>query len=184
MPNWVDLLLLILLFRGCYVGIEHGAFAALLNGLAAVSATVLTMNTAPVAWSTAHAWLPVRGPVVQAVMFWTLFVVSLLILQALVRRLTSVVKWERLHWTTQGLGLLLGAARGVWWIAVALTACASSGLPYLQASAGERSVVGTALREPARELLAIVADRFPGAAGRGETLIPSWVQATRDQKRR
>jgi len=88
------------------------------------------------------------------------------------KRLTEVIKWERLHWAIQGLGLMLGALRGLWWSGMILVVLTASGITYLQESVEQRSVLGSHFAQVARESIQRIADRFPGASLRGPVLVP------------
>ena len=101
-----------------------------------------------------------------------LFLILIFAVHMIIRRVTNVIKWERLHWAIQGLGLMVGALRGLWWSGLILAVLTSSGVTYLQESVEKRSVLGPRLAQLARVQLEQVADRFPGASLRGPFLIP------------
>ena len=61
----------------------------------------------------------------------------------------------------------------MWWAGLVLVALTSSGMGYFRESAGQHSLVGSRYARVAHERLEWVADRFPGAAGRGRALIPA-----------
>lgn len=172
LPNWVDLLIVILVVRGGYVGVEYGFYTALIDTIGSVSATALSLNAAPMAWKMVEPWSMVHAPLGPCLVFWLLFAGGLLLWRMVLRRMTGVAKWERAHWLLQGLALSVGAARGVWWAGVLVLALASSGLDYLRESVLERSLAGPSLAPIATDAIRWTANRYPGAAGRGEALIP------------
>ena len=171
-PNWIDLIVLIVVFRGCYVGFGRGLLTELLGLAGAVSATTLTMNYAGWLMAWVGAWW--RGdPILSTfITFWLLFLICALALRMVIRRITQVIKWERLHWTIQGLGLALGGLRGLWWSGFIIVALAGSGFTYLRESVADRSILGPPLLSLATQTLEQVADKYPGAASRGKALIP------------
>jgi uncharacterized membrane protein required for colicin V production len=138
-----------------------------------VSVTCLTINYAHDAGGVLEPLVSRMNPVVARwVTFWVLFVCLALITYLLIRRLTDVIKWERLHWTIQGMAVVIGGARGVWWSALFLVACATSGFDYLHESATARSVIGSRWSPAAHELLSSVAAIYPQSAHRPAELIP------------
>ncbi len=96
----------------------------------------------------------------------------------IVKRVAGVIKWERVHWLLQGMGLLLGGLRGLWWSGFLLIVLASSGFNGLRQSVEERSLIGPQLLPVARRSLEQVVERFPGALPRGSDLVPLIKDAT------
>ena len=174
-PNWVDLLVVIIVFRTCYVGFARGVITEALALMGAISATALTLNYARVVseWDTLALWPD--STLKAAVLFWALFVLLALAIRVIVKRAAEVIKWERVHWSIQSIGGTLGAVRGLWWSGFLLVAFSSSGVTALQGSVEERSVVGKRWLRFSRAALGQVADRFPGGRQRGEPLVPPVV---------
>jgi uncharacterized membrane protein required for colicin V production len=134
---------------------------------------VLTINYAPIASVWIQGWIPGNPQVVTAVIFWVVFLALLLVVRVVVRRLSDLIKWERLHWMVQGLGMVIGGIRGLWWAGVIVVVLTSAGVDYLRASVEENSVLGPQLVTTARTVLEEVVQRFPGTLPRGqETLFP------------
>lgn len=171
-PNWVDLVIVTILLRTSYNGFGRGLLSEILSLVGAVGATVLTINYAHRVTQWVSPWIWFSQTVAGFVVFLGLFLILIFVVHVVMRRVTDVIKWERLHWAVQGLGLMIGALRGLWWSGVILTVLTSSGVVYLQESVEKRSVLGPRLAHIARANLAQVADRFPGAALRGPVLIP------------
>lgn len=181
-PNWVDLIVLLVVLRTCYSGYDRGFLTELLHVVGVVCVTVLDINYGPAAAQWVQRWIPVRPSVVAVTVFWLLFLIGILIKQVLIRQITNVIRWERLHWAIQSLGLLLGGMRGLWWTGVILVAFASSGMPYLQRSVEQRSVIGPTVLPIARGALVSIADQCPGAGQRAPELFPSLREAPRASK--
>jgi len=146
--------------------------AELLSLAGAVSATIFTMNYAALVTRWVSPWIWFDATVAGFVVFLGLFLIAIVGMHLIIRRLTEVIRWERLHWAIQGLGLMLGALRGLWWSGVILAVLTLSGVTYLQESVEKRSVLGPHLAQVARGSLQRIADRFPGASLRGPALIP------------
>ncbi len=183
-PNWVDLLIVILLLRACYNGFGRGLLAELLSLIGAVSVTAFTINYASVL--TKWIRMPLLGdPILtEFLVFWGFFLILLLIVRFLMIRITSAMKWERLHWSIQGIGLILGGLRGLWWSGFIVAALTSSGFAYLQESVEENSVLGPRLLKISQESLEQTTAKFPGAKHRGETLIPPAKRTTSSSSRK
>ena len=105
--------------------------------------------------------------------FWGLFLLLLFGVHLLIKRVAQVIKWERLHWLIQGMGLMLGGLRGLWWSGFLLIVLASSGVIWVQQAVEERSLIGPSLLPVSRTILEQVGDRFPGGAQpHGGDLVP------------
>jgi uncharacterized membrane protein required for colicin V production len=144
----------------------------LLSLAGAISVTALTINYTHVVTRMASPWIWFDQTVAGFVIFIGLFLMLIVGVHVVIRRLSEVIKWERLHWAIQGLGLMLGALRGLWWSGVMLIILTSSGFTYLQESVQKRSVLGPRLVQVARESVPRIVDRFPGASLRGPVLVP------------
>ena len=171
-PNWVDLIVVTVLFRTCYNGFGRGFAAELLSLVGAVSVVSCTVNYWPVVTRWLRPWLWVDSAVMGFIVFIGFFLILVLAVHVALRRITEVIKWERLHWAIQGLGLLLGGLRGLWWSGFILVILTSSGVTYLQESVEQRSVLGPRLAVVSRSSLERIADRFPGASHRSPGLVP------------
>lgn len=170
-PNWVDLIVVTIFLRTCYSGFGRGFLSEILNLIGAISATVLTLNYASVVTGWLRPWFWFDANVATFLVFGGLFLILIFVVHVIIRRVTDVLRWERLHWAIQGLGLILGALRGLWWSGVILILLTSSGLAYFK-DAVEKSVLGPRLVTISRDGIERLADRFPGAEHRGTTLVP------------
>ena len=171
-PNWVDLLVVILVLRTFYVGFDRGVVTEVIALTGAIGTTVLTLNYAKAfrEWDRLMFWSD--STLKTWVLFWTLFVLIGLAARIIVKRLSEVLKWERAHWMTQTLGGILAAARALWWSAFILVVLTSSGISALEQSVAEHSQIGSRWLGRSRDALLQVANRFPGSQQRGEPLIP------------
>ena len=170
-PNWIDLIVVTILLRTCYSGFGRGLLAEVLNLVGAVGVTSLTVNYWEWLAHKLRPWLWVNPTLADFLVFAVSFLALIFMVHFIVRRITELLKWERLHWAIQGVGLVLGGLRGLWWSGVLLVVLTSSGVVYLRSSVEERSVLGQRLARVARDSLEQVADRFPGAGARGGGLL-------------
>lgn len=172
LPNWVDLIVITIVFIRCYRGFYGGVLTELLKLIGLISVTVMTVNYASVVIVWLSPWL-VFGPVVSAlIVFWLIFLGGYFLVYRLLSVVSKLVKWERLHWTTQTIGLVFGALQGLWWAGLAVLLLTTSGFVYLQESVEQRSVLGSRLAPIARESVQRMSDQFPGAQHRLPTLLP------------
>ena len=176
LPNWIDLIIVTVVLRTCYNGFGRGLLAELLSLIGAVAITSLTLNYAEVASGWVKSWVQAGPSLMHVGVFWAFFLIVSLAVRIVLRRAADVIKWERLHWAVQGLGLVLGGLRGLWWSGFLLVVLSSSGVAFLRQSVEERSMFGPRLLHVAREGLVRAADRFPGAAGRGPDLVPPLIR--------
>lgn len=171
-PNWVDLVIVTILLVRCYNGFHAGALGECLKLIGTVCATVLTMNYAGVVADWLQGWFRFNPTLTDLLGFWLLLLALLFARNLLLGLVTRLIKWERVHWTIQGIGLALGALQGLWWSGLLLLALASSGFFYLRESVEQRSVLGARLLPISRESIERVSDRFPGAHNRLPDLVP------------
>ncbi len=177
-PNWVDLVIVTVIFRACYVGFARGLVAEFFQCIGAVCVTCLTVNYAKFLTAWLRPWIVWADPTIAAfVIFWLLFLALILLVRQLLKLLRAVVKWERVHWFIQGVAIVLGGLRGLWWAGFLMIVFVSSGFVYLQASVEERSVLGPRLLGISREYLERTANQFPGAVHRSKTFVPPLKQA-------
>lgn len=171
-PNWVDVVVLTIIIRMSYNGSVRGFFTEILNLTGAVVITVFTVNYATtVSGLLRPSWWP-WPRAAELLGFWGLFFILVLVAHLVVKRVAHAIRWERLHWLVQGMGVLLGGLRGVWWSGFLLITLASSGIAWLRQGVQERSLIGPSLLPVSRAVLEQVADRFPGASSRGSDLVP------------
>ena len=160
------------MLRACYIGFERGFLAELFHLVVVVSATVLACNFHGVVSGFVATWWQWNPSVLNCLSFLLLLGVGLFVGRLLLLALTNFLKWERLHWIVQGLGLMLGGLRGLWWAGLLLLLLLATGVPYLKDSIEERAVFGPRLASVAKDSLEFVADWYPGHAKRA-VLVPA-----------
>ena len=175
-PNWVDLVVVIIVLRACYIGYARGVVTELLHLAVAVTVTSLVVNYWSLAAGWVRNWVALQPELVNVAVFWLLFLIGLMVMRWLIKRVGSLLGWERLHWTFQTIGIILGTLRGLWWAGFLVVVLTSTGVPYLHASVEERSIIGPRLVRPARETLERIADSFPGANNRPRSTLPALMQ--------
>ena len=172
--NWVDLIVVTITLKMCYNGYVRGVVTELLYLAGAVALTVFSVAY----WERLAGWLQpwVAFPfhMVGALSFVVLFLTLWVMIRVVIRTFTQVMKWERLHWLLQTIGLLLGALRGLWWSGFLLLVLSSTGFLYLRQSVEERSLAGPKLLEISRQTMMQLLEQIPGAS-RGSELVPSVV---------
>ena len=141
--------------------------------LGVVGATVLACKFHGLLTGNIAPWIPIVDPtVLDFLSFLALLFGAFLLIRVVVVRLATSLTWSRFHWTAQGLGLLLGAIRGLWWSGLVLLMLLATGLPYVTQSIEQRSVISPKLLTVAQQGFAQVVEWTPGSRGH-EVLIPS-----------
>ena len=144
----------------------------LLRLIGAVAVTLVVVNYAGVVGGWLRPWWRIDAVLAAFLVFWGSFVIAMFVMNRLLGSAAQLITWEHSHWLTRGIGLLLGALRGLWWSGLILLALSSSGFFYLQESVEERSLVGPRLLAIAHDTLERLSDSFPGAHHRGPSLLP------------
>ena len=171
-PNWVDLVVLILVLRTCYSGFARGLLWAISMLAVAISVTCLTVNYAPLVTQWLEPWLGGSSPLNELFLFWVIFLSLILAGHWGITRILQDIKWERVNWFVQGIGAVVGGLRGLWWSAFVLIVLSSSGFIYLDQSVEQESVFGRRFLSSSGEMLTRFTDRFPGSKYREVTFVP------------
>ena len=174
-PNWVDLVILIGLIRGCYVGFARGLVAELLYLVGLVSVTALACNFyRPLSDQIAPWWL--HDPdALRFACFALLFGAGILLVYRGLRILAARVLREGIHpWIIGAGGVVVGGVKSLWWLGVFLMVILSLGITYLKESVNERSLLAPRVLPIAESAIRRVADHFPGH-DRRPSLVPDMV---------
>lgn len=170
-PNWVDLIVVTVFLKSCYSGFGRGLWSELLTLAGVVAATAITINyyEAVAGWLRLGMWFgPQAGTFLT---FWLLFLTLMFVVYLVRGLIGEILRWERLHWSVQGLGMILGGVRGLWWTGLTLLVMTSSGFDYLKRSVTEESLFGPRLVGLSARAIAQVANWCPGA-GQRKQLTP------------
>ncbi|MBI2885286.1 MAG: CvpA family protein [Candidatus Omnitrophica bacterium] len=172
-PNWVDVLIVILFLRACYSGFSRGVEAEIFSLIGAVSAAALACNFHGVLTRMVSPWWKWDPASLDFFIFVAILLVANIGFRALFQLVIGLVKWgERFSWVVQGLGLVLGGVRGLWWSGMLLALLLATGVPGLVYAIQERSMTGDRLVRTAYSTLQRVADWYPGREQR-TSVLPS-----------
>ena len=164
-PNWVDLVVVTIFLRTCYSGFGRGLWAELLAFGGVVFATAVSINS----HGLIAGWLlPIVGivsPLGSVFIICALFLTVILIVQLLLRWTVGLLRGGRFDWVIQGLGLVVGGVRGLWWAGFILVVLTSTGIVYCHDSVRLHSVSGPRLEPLARQAIGLIVSRFPGFHG-------------------
>lgn len=169
--NWVDLVVIILTLRACYSGFGRGFLAELCYCFGVVTLTALVCNVHGTVARQLSAWWPLRQPVLDVTTFLLLLAIGALGLRLIIRRLAAQVTGERLHWSIQNLGFVLGALRGLWWSGLILWLLIGIG-PYFSQSIEQHSLLGPKVLELSRQAIERTVSWYPGYTELG-VLVPT-----------
>ena len=171
-PNWVDLIIITVIWAACYNGFGRGFLAELLNLIGAVAVTALSIIYAGTVTDILRPWIPFPPPITAVVGYWGLFLLLWYAMRVVRKRAAEVIKWERFNWFIQGMGLLLGGLRGLWWAGFILLVLSTSGYTFLVESVEKKSVLAPRLLNSFRISLEQAGNRLPGPKLRGTTPMP------------
>jgi len=161
-----------LLLKGSYSGFNQGVLSGVLRLVVVAVVTVATINFAGVASDWLEPWVRFSPVVRTCATFWLLFFILLFLGRLLLGIAGRFLAWERLNGITRTIGLLFGAARGLWWAGVVLLAFSASGFEYLQDSTEHRAMFAPQVLNAARGVVERASDVFPGSRNRDPGLIP------------
>ena len=146
----------------------------LLHLVGIVGATILACTFHGSVSRALALWVTVVDPnTLDFVSFLALLALGLTVFVQLgVRTLAKGVTGNRLAWSVQGLGLLVGGVRGLWWAGLAFLVLLSTGVPYLARSIQERSLLSPRLVTVSRATLTQLVEWAVGSRMEGP-LIPT-----------
>ena len=171
-PNWVDLVVLTILFTKCYNGFHRGFFTELFRLVGLVATTTLVVNYTRVVVGSIQSWLGSNQTLISFMVFWICFLGGILLVHLAVAAAARLITWERIYWVTQLSGLVFGALQGLWWSGLLLITLTTSGFVYVQESVEQRSVFGPHVLSMWRQQLEYVSGTLPGAPNRWSTVVP------------
>lgn len=151
--NWVDIIVVTFLIRGCYIGLNQGFSVELFKTLGAIAATVLAFlyyaNLGE--WLKLHSFLSIQ---VASIISFSVLVFSLLIAFKAVRILLfSILHIELFGSLERWGGFTLGLVRGLVFASLFLFALTLLPGTYFKQSVEERSFSGPYLKEIAPKVV-------------------------------
>ena len=154
--NWVDIIVVIFLIRGGYIGYNLGFSVELFKLLGAVVATVLSLiYYADIGnWLTSHSFLSLQ--VANFISFLALFFSLLLVFKLVRTLLFRILHLELFGGLESWGGFTLGLARSVIFASLFLFALTLLPMQYIKESVEEKSFSGPYLKEIAPRVLSFV----------------------------
>ncbi len=172
-PNWVDVVVVTIFLRACYVGFSRGVESEVFGVVGAVTAAALACNFHGTVARLMLPWWKWDPASLDFFVFVTILFTATVACRALFSLVVGLVKWaERLSWLMQGLGLVVGGVRGLWWSGLLLALLLATGVPGLMYAIQDRSMVGDRLVRLTSTTLQQVADWYPGRDQR-TSVLPS-----------
>ena len=171
-PNWVDLVIVTYVIRGCYVGFDRGLLAELLHALGLIAATSVACNFHEWVAKQALQWWFFDSSWLYFWCFWGLLLGTFLIVRLVLRRLLELFASKGPQVVSRAGGGLIGAARGGWWGGLTLALFLSLNLPYLSDSIQDRSIFAPQFLSIIHRSVRWSADIAPGHDRRRQ-LVPA-----------
>ncbi len=159
--NWVDIIVVIFLIRGGYIGLNQGFSVELFKTLGTVVATVVAFLYYAQAgeWLAAHSFLSPQAlnPIVFLLLFF-LFIIVFKIVRMLMFKILHLGFYGRLE---QWGGLILGLARSAVFASLFLFMLTLIPVEYFRQSVQEKSFSGSYLIKVAPQVLDFVVQFEP-----------------------
>ena len=169
-------MILVVAFRGCYMGFSRGGLIELLHLAGLVAATVAASSVSGRIVNWIMPWWRGAPQVLDVCGFGVLWLTVAFVAHLTVSRLAALLTRERFHWMTQGVGMIVGSVRGLWWAGLILLFMLSWNQPYLASSITKRSLMGASLVKRSQASLRWMTDRVFGHTARGgqSLLLKTW----------
>jgi membrane protein required for colicin V production len=154
--NWVDVIVVILLIRGGYIGFAQGFSVEFFKTLGAVTATVsaLLFYEDLAAWLTSYAYLPLQ---ISRFISFSALVISLLLVFKVVRILViKILHLELLGKLERWAGVVLAMARSIIVASLLLFVLALLPVDYIKESVAEKSFFGPYLQPVAPKVVEFI----------------------------
>lgn len=140
--NWVDVIVIIFLIRGGYIGLSQGLGIELFKSLGAIGVAVLSLLYYDRfgQWLAAHSFLSL--PKADLISFLVLFILLLLLFKLLRTLIMKVIQVEVLSGFERWGGCILGLARSLVLASLFLFVLFLIPIPYIQESVSQKSFSG------------------------------------------
>lgn len=129
-----------------------------------MAVSVFTCRFSSVLVEQLRPWWPLRPQGLEIGGSVGLFLVLMMLVGWLVRRMAGWVADERAHWISHSAGMIVGVVRGTWWAGMMVLFMLSFQQAYLTQSITERSSLAPSLSRVARTSLQWATDRLPVSA--------------------
>jgi len=151
--NWVDIIVIILLIRGGYIGLNQGFSVELFKVVGAVGVTVFSLlyyNKLGL-WLSSHSFLPLQ--IAEFFSFLVLILALLFIFKLIRVLLFKILHLELFYGVERWGGFTLGLARSVIFTSLLLFALTLLPSEYIRGSVQDKSLFGPYLKEVAPKAL-------------------------------
>jgi membrane protein required for colicin V production len=140
--NWVDIIILVLLFRVCYVAFVRGLGAEIMPLVGVYIALVCSLNYYGDMGEFITAHTPIPGPHADFFSYLIIALSFLLVFRLLVVLIVGRAPNEQIATFSDSIfGLLAGIVRGVLLVALVVLALELAPSVYVSRSAGEKSLM-------------------------------------------
>ena len=164
--NWVDIIVVIFLIRGGYIGLTRGFSVELFKILGAIGTCVLTLLYYKQlgTWLVSHSFLSLQ--IADFLSFLILLFALLIIFRALRVLIFKVLHLELFYGLEKWGGLVLGLGRSIVFASLFLFVLALLPVEYIKESVEAKSFSGPYLKEVAPKVLGFIV-RFKPKEERG-----------------
>lgn len=146
--NWLDIFILIMIFRICLIAVKGGFTTEFFKFLGTITAIFISMHYCILAADYIRGQLPIEGKVylglIDSLVFLSLAVLGYLLFVLLRNAFNNFVKIETVSALNKWGGLILGGFRSVLLVSLVSFTLVVSGIPYFKNSV-KHSYLGTRL---------------------------------------
>ncbi|MBI2870706.1 MAG: CvpA family protein [Candidatus Omnitrophica bacterium] len=140
--NWIDILILVFLIRGIYLGFTRGSGWGIVRFVGIITVSLIAFSKSyPLAlW--AQERFHIRSPFLEWACFILLGVVLGFVVNILIGGLTRMLKFGPEGWVGRVVGTVLGVVQASFLVSLVLVTLVMSAQQYLNDSVKKRSVLG------------------------------------------
>ncbi len=151
--NWIDIVVIIFLIRGGYIGLVKGFSVEIFKILGAIASVVFSLIYYKEVgqWLTSHSFLSLQ--VADVLALGVLFCLSLIVLRVVRVLIFRVLHLELFYGLEKWGGIILGLGRSVVFASLFLFALTLIPVDYFKTAVEERSFSGPYLKEVAPKVL-------------------------------
>ncbi len=136
--NWLDIFILIVIFRICYIAIKGGFTTEFFKFLGTITAIYLSMHYCVLIVNLLMGWLPIDSKVslkfIDSIVFVSLALLGYFLFVLLHNAFNNFVKIETVSALNKWGGLILGGFRSVLLASLISFTLVVSGIPYFKSS--------------------------------------------------
>ena len=155
--NWVDILVVILLFRTSYIGARTGLSEEIFRVIGILLGLFFSMKYYSALGTLLNTNVSLPQELVDGITFLILILLSVLIMKLVSLGLTKIVKFAFTETIDKWVGFIVGLFRGIMILSLLFTLFGIVNVDYLVKSVEERSLSGPYIKQMAPNVYQVIA---------------------------